>query len=362
MKLKLRDIARILGGNILSPGAADIDIVGVEKIDRAGPGQIAFAPAPQQESCLASTRAAAVVVARRGEGERSGLGRTTRAAVLEVEDPYRALMRLVSTFEVREDAGGGGIHPTAIVPESAIVHPEAELGPYVVLGENVVVGPRTRIGPQVFVGSGVVIGADCVIHAGVTLREASWLGDRVVLHGGAVIGADGFGYLPDAEGRREKVPQIGQVWIEDDVEIGANSTIDRATIDRTIIRRGARIENLVQVAHNVEVGEDSCIGSQAGIAGSSRIGARTLIASQAGIIDHVEIGDDVVLLPRTAVIGSVSGPGIYAGAPARELGARQRIENALERLPETTHRLRDLEQRVAAVEQRSAECGVRSAE
>src|SRR5262249_40369686 len=195
-----------------------------------------------------------------------------------------------------------------------------------------------------------VTGADCVIHAGVTVQDGSWLGDRVVLQPGAVIGADGFGYLPDENGRREKVPQIGRVWIEDDVEIGANSTIDRATIDRTMLRRGAKIENLTQLAHNVEMGEDTWIGSQVGISGSTRVGARALIAQQAGIIDHVEIGDDVVLMARAGVMGSLTGPAIYSGAPARELGVRQRAENALARLPETLHRLRELEQRIAAVE------------
>src|SRR5262249_43231289 len=147
----------ILGGTILSPGASEVDISGVERIERAGPGEIAFAPAPQQEHCLASTRAAAVVVARGGEASRDG--GATGAALIEVDDPYRAFMQLVSTFEVRDNGTGGGIHPTAIVPDSAIVHPEAQVGPHAVLGEHVVIGPRTRVGAQVFLGDGVVTGA-----------------------------------------------------------------------------------------------------------------------------------------------------------------------------------------------------------
>jgi UDP-3-O-[3-hydroxymyristoyl] glucosamine N-acyltransferase len=200
------------------------------------------------------------------------------------------------------------------------------------------------------VGNGTRIGAECLIYAGVTIREGCEIGDRVIIHPGAVIGADGFGFLPTANGRREKVPQVGRVRIEDDVEVGANTTVDRATVDETVIRRGAKLDNLVQIAHNVEVGPDTCLAAQVGISGSTRVGARNLVGGQVGLAGHLSTCDDVLLVAQSGVIRDIEEPGVYAGAPAMERGSRFRIEASLQRLPEMLRRLREVERRLAAVE------------
>ncbi len=353
MKLKLADIARIVGGDIVSPpGAGAIDIVGVAKIERAGPGEITFVGAPRYEKYLATTRAAAVIVtpdvarARRSEGSDTG----PTSALIQVEDPYRAFVKLMGEFVDPDEPVAPGVHSTAVVPASASVHPDARLGPYVVLGDRVTVGAGTCLWPHVVVGTDCRIGAECRIHANVSIGDRCHLGDRVIVHAGAALGADGFGFLPSAGGRREKVPHLGGVRIEDDVEIGANSTIDRATVDQTVIRRGSKLDNLVQIAHNVEIGEDTCIAAQAAIGGSTSVGARNLIAGHVAIADHIATGDDVILMGKTGVATSIDEPGIYCGAPAMERGSFFRVEAAIRRLPETLRRLKELERRLAALE------------
>jgi UDP-3-O-[3-hydroxymyristoyl] glucosamine N-acyltransferase len=361
MKLKLSDIARIIGGDIVAPeGAERIDITGVARIEGAGPGEITFVAAPQYHKFLATTRASAVIVtpdlARdAGGAEAAGKPGSHRgAALLQVDDPYRAFMKLMGEFASQDEEIPAGIHPTAIVPATATIHPEVRIGPYVVLGERVTVGAGTWLWPHVVLGSGVTVGVDCRIYASVSVREGCQLGSRVIIHAGAVIGADGFGFLPAADGGREKVPQVGCVRVEDDVEIGANTTIDRATVDQTIVRRGAKIDNLVQIAHNVEVGENSCLAAQVGVSGSTRIGARNLVGGQVGFAGHMETGDDVIVIAQTGVSKSITRPGIYGGSPHKEHGDWMRTDAALRRLPDALRKLRELERRLEAVESRSA--------
>jgi UDP-3-O-[3-hydroxymyristoyl] glucosamine N-acyltransferase len=347
----------MVGGEIVGPaGVERCNITGLARIEGAGPGEITFVGAPQYERFLATTRAAAVIVTpelARQQDEDGGIAE--RSALLQVEDPYRAFMKLMGAFNAREEALAPGIHPTAIVPASASVHPEARVGAYAVLGERVTVGARSCLWPHVVLSNGVTVGTDCTLYPNVVVREGCWLGDRVTLHPGVVIGADGFGYLPGPDGRREKVPQIGTVCIEDDVEIGANTTVDRATLDRTLIRRGTKIDNLVQIAHNVEVGEDTCIAAQAGISGSTRLGARNLIGGQAGFVGHTHTCDDVSVMAHSGIMRSIDEPGVYAGSPARERAEAFRGEAAFRRLPNALRRLQDLERRIAALEGRRGE-------
>jgi UDP-3-O-[3-hydroxymyristoyl] glucosamine N-acyltransferase len=351
--MKLLEVARIAGGEIVTPrGAEEREIRGIAAIERAGPEEITFVAEPRYEKYLATTGAGAVMVTpavARERGERLP-DREHPSALVQVDDPYRAFIRLSGAFDPREEALSPGIHPTAIVPPSAIVHPTARLGAYVVLGERVRVGPGSRLFPHVVLGNGVTLGADCLLYPQVTIREGCTLGDRVILHPGAVIGADGFGYLPTPEGRREKVPQVGTVRIEDDVEIGANTTVDRATIAETVIRRGAKIDNLVQIAHNVEVGEDSCLAAQVGIAGSCRVGARNLFSGQSGVGPHLDTCDDVTVLAKASLFRSVTRPGTYYGTPAAEKNERFRVEASLQRLPDALRRLRQLERRLEELE------------
>jgi UDP-3-O-[3-hydroxymyristoyl] glucosamine N-acyltransferase len=353
MTLTLGDVARLVGGEILGPDDADgIEITGLAPIERAGPGQLSFVAAAPYVRFLSTTRAAAVMVTPAVARDRAGqlAERERRSALVQVEDPYRAFIRLAGAFDPRDDCLPPGIHPSAVVPPSAIVHPTARLGPYVVLGERVRIGPNCRLHPHVVLGNAVTLGADCLLYPQVTIREGCTLGNRVIVQPGAVIGADGFGYLPTSEGRREKVPQVGVVRIEDDVEIGANTTVDRATIDATVIRRGAKIDNLVQIAHNVEVGEDSCLAAQVGIAGSCRVGPRNLLAGQVGFAPQAETCADVALLGQSGVRKTITEPGVYFGSPAQPRGEGLRAEVASHRLSDALRRLRQLERRLAALE------------
>ncbi len=236
-----------------------------------------------------------------------------------------------------------GIHPSAVIDESAEIGEGVSVGPAATIGPSAKVGSGCRIGPGARIGEGARLGADCVVHPNCVLYPGVSLGERVVLHAGAVVGSDGFGYVPDGRGGVEKFPQTGTVVIEDDVEIGANTTVDRGAIGETRIGRGAKIDNLVQVAHNVVVGEGCLIASQVGISGSVRIGRGVIMGGQAGIADHVEIGDGAVLGAMAGVTKSLEGGKTYLDAPATEISEARRRLVAYMRLPEIVRRLKALE-------------------
>ncbi|MBI2563793.1 MAG: UDP-3-O-(3-hydroxymyristoyl)glucosamine N-acyltransferase [candidate division NC10 bacterium] len=244
-----------------------------------------------------------------------------------------------------------GIHPTAVVAADARVAPSASVGPLTVVGSGAEVGTDTILEAQVAVGAGVRIGRGCRIFPQVTLRDGVVLGDRVTVHSGAVIGADGFGYARDGH-RYVKIPQIGRVVIEDEVEIGANVTIDRATLGETRIGRGTKIDNLVQIGHNVRVGADTVIVAQVGISGSTRIGSRVTLAGQVGVVDHVDIGDDVIVGAQAGVTKDIPAGSVVLGSPAIPHGEFKRQLAVAARLPEMRKILRALEERLAALEAR----------
>jgi UDP-3-O-[3-hydroxymyristoyl] glucosamine N-acyltransferase len=269
---------------------------------------------------------------------------------LRTPNPHLALARALSIFHP-EPVSVPGIHSTAVTAADARVASDACVGPLCVLGPGTEVGPGTILEAQVAVGARVRIGAGCRIHPHVTLRDDVVLGDRVIIHSGAVIGADGFGYARDGH-RYVKIPQVGRVVIEDDVEIGANVCIDRATLDETRIGRGTKIDNLVQIGHNVRIGADTAIVAQTGISGSVRVGSRVTLAGQVGVVDHVEIGDDVTVGAQAGVTKDVPPQATVLGAPAVPHTEFKRQLAALARLPELRKTLRALEERLAALEAR----------
>jgi UDP-3-O-[3-hydroxymyristoyl] glucosamine N-acyltransferase len=335
------ELAALVGGRVVGDGGAEI--FRVSSIEEAERGDITFLAHPRFRSYLTACRASAVIVS----GALS-VPSTVEAgkAFLQVRDPYLAFAKILQLYHPSQPYDGR-------VSAHASIHPTAEIGsrvsvfPYVYVGKGVTVGTGSVLMPGVFLGDGVALGADCVIHPNVTIREGCRLGDRVILHAGVVIGADGFGYAGDGK-ERLKIPQIGIVEIEDDVEIGANTTVDRATLGRTVIRRGAKIDNLVQIAHNVVVGEDTVIAAQAGIAGSTRIGNEVVLAGQVGVVNHVEIGDRAKIGPQSGIPRSVPAGAVLSGGVAAAPHAEWRkVMTLLPQLPKLWSAVRQLERRVS---------------
>lgn len=247
-----------------------------------------------------------------------------------------------------------GIHPTAVISPSAVVDPTARIGAYVVIEEGSVVGPGAVIHPHCYVGDQCKIGAQTILYPRVTLVQDVVVGDRCILHAGCVLGADGFGFAWTGT-HRAKIPQVGQVILEDDVEIGANTCIDRATCGATLIRKGTKLDNLVQIGHNVSIGEHTVMAAHVGISGSSEIGSRVVMGGQAALSDHVKVGDDVVLGGRTGVVSDVTEPGQYAGLPAMPIAHAMRSMALQARLPEMYQRLRALERELASLKATQSE-------
>ncbi len=339
--ISLSTLAVELGAVLDGDGALVVD--GPATLADAGPREVSFLANPRYRPQLEATRAAAVVV---GLGEPRG---STSAALLRVEDPNRAFTRIVQRFAPLAARPAPGAHAAASVDPSATVDASACIGP------GCVVGPRARVGPgawlvaQVHVGADVEVGAECVLHPMVVLHERVVLGSKVVVHAGSVIGSDGFGWEPTREGW-EKIPQCGTVVVEDEVEIGANCAIDRARFGATRIGRGAKLDNLVHVAHNVVVGRAALLVAQVGVAGSARIGARAILAGQVGVQGHAEIGAGARVGGQAGVFGDIPAGEDWAGWPARPKGATLRSAALVARLPELAERLRALEARLAAME------------
>jgi UDP-3-O-[3-hydroxymyristoyl] glucosamine N-acyltransferase len=339
--MKLREIAARVGGEIVGDG--DLEITGVAGIREAGPGDITFFANPRYEAHLRSTDASAIIMARNGL-ETAG-GKT----LLINPNPYVAFLHVIELFAPRDYEEPRGVHPTAVIGRNVSLGASVTLGPFVIVEDDARIGDATRILPHTYVGFRAKIGNRCLIYPNVTIREDSEIGDRVILHSGAVVGSDGFGFTKN--GRMNiKIPQIGRVVIEDDVEIGANTTIDRATVGVTRIGKGTKIDNLVQIAHNAVIGENSIIVAQVGISGSTEVGSNVTVAGQAGIAGHISIGDNARVGAQAGVTKSIPADASVSGYPAREHGLSRRIQACITRLPELLRKLAALERRVDLLE------------
>jgi UDP-3-O-[3-hydroxymyristoyl] glucosamine N-acyltransferase len=251
------------------------------------------------------------------------------------------------------DPFASGIHSTAIVPSSATIGKNISIGAYAVIGEQVVVGDNSKIGAGCIIGNQTLIGSDCILYPDVIVYHQCKIGNRVILQSGAVIGSDGFGFAPKPDGSYEKIPQLGIVVIEDDVEIGANTTIDRATIGDTHIHRGVKIDNLVQIAHNVVIGENTVIAAQTGISGSTKVGKNCMLAGQVGLAGHIEIADRTIIMAQSGVHQNIREQGkSYFGYPADEARKAQRVYIAMKMLPDMLREFSALQKKVAELEQK----------
>jgi UDP-3-O-[3-hydroxymyristoyl] glucosamine N-acyltransferase len=313
---------------------------GVATLEAAGPDDISFVTTRRYHDAARRSRAGAFLA----PPDVTGLP----APVLRCAAPREALARLLTLFHPPV-APPAGVDPTAIVSREARVDATASIGPLAIVEAGATLGPRVQVHAGAYVGPGVVVGDDSVLHPHVVVRGGARLGRRVVLHAGAVIGADGFGYVQDG-GVHRKIPQVGGVLIEDDVEIGANTTIDRAMLGDTVVRRGTKIDNLVQIAHNVEIGQDCIIAAQVGIAGTSRIGDRVILLGQVGVADHVTIGDGAMLAAQSGVTHDVAAGEKMSGSWARPIAQTRRLWILQAELPEIVRRLREMERRLTALE------------
>ena len=338
--MKLREVADQLSCELQGDG--DVEITGVESIERAGPTHITFFANPKYLDELRRTQAAAVIAAPGVTG--------VPGAVLRSADPYLAFARAVALFAERWHPSPG-IHPLAHVDAAALVAPDASVGACCVIGAGARVGARTVLYPHVVVGRHAVVGEDCVLHAHVSLRERVRVGNRVVLQDGVVIGSDGYGFARRRDGSHEKIPQVGGVVIEDDVEIGANTTVDRPAVGETTIGAGTKIDNLVQVAHGVRVGRHVLLAAQVGIAGSSVIEDQVTLAGQVGVAGHITIGRGVIATAQTGIPNSVPAGSFVSGYPAIANREWLKASAVFRKLPELRKLVADLERRIEELEQ-----------
>lgn len=335
MTFTAAEIARQLDGQVLGDGS--VTLTGFAPADRAKAGDLTFAENPTYFARAEASTAAAILV----DGEFSSSVKT----LIRVHNARIAFAKVLPIF-FPEPQFPAGVHPTALVAESAKVDPSVHVGPYCVIGENAQIGPRCVLRGHVWIGANCRIGEDAHIFPQVTLYAGTQLGCRIRIHAGAVLGADGFGYVLD-KGAHCKVPQMGTVVIHDDVEIGANVTIDRGALGPTTIGRGTKIDNLVQIGHNVSVGEHCLLVAQTGIAGSTRLGNYCVMAGQSGVAGHLKIGNQVTIAAKAGVMRDIPDGSKVLGAPAMPDKEAKRQMIALQRLPEVLHRLADLERREA---------------
>ena len=335
----LEELAEIVGGEVSGDGT--VNITGVAGIKEAGKGQITFLANSKYESYLATTKASALIT--EGSGNFSG-------PAIYVENPYLAFLKVVTLFDKGPmERYPRKIHSTAVISESASIGSEVSIGAYAVIGDNVVIGDRSTILPLTSIAGDVRIGEDCLIYPHVTVRERCELGNRVIIHAGSVIGSDGFGYAKQGS-EHHKIPQIGIVRIEDDVEIGANTTVDRATTGVTLIGSGTKVDNLVQIAHNVVVGENSVLAAQVGVSGSTELEKNVVLGGQAGLAGHIKIGEGARVGAQGGVTKSIPADTTVSGYPAREHSFARKIYAASTRLPDLLKDFRDLQKRVETLE------------
>jgi UDP-3-O-[3-hydroxymyristoyl] glucosamine N-acyltransferase len=344
--MKLADIAARIGGTLEGDGSVEIE--GLSSLAEAAPGQITFLANPKYASEVSATAAAAVLVNEDWTGE-------CPCARIRVKSADRAFAEVATLLSPPPVTFEPGIHPTAVIADDATVGKNVTVGPHCVIEPGAVIGDNCVLVAGCYVGHDAELGQGCMLRAHVTVRERSRLGERVTIHDGSVIGSDGFGYTPDANGVWQKVMQLGSVDIGDDVEIGANVTIDRARFGKTVIGNGVKIDNLVQVAHNVRVGDHAVMAAQVGISGSTRIGRHAQLGGQAGLAGHLQVGEGAVVGAQAGVTKDVPPKTFVSGYPAMDHRKATKMHAHLMRLPELKKRVRELEAAINALKKGSDE-------
>lgn len=338
MEFTAEMIAGFLGGDILGDKNASVHTV--SSIEEGKAGSLAYLTNPKYEPFLYTTGASIVLVDRSFEP-----AQPVAATLIKVDDAAACVVKLLSMYNAAKPRRKG-ISDRASLSEKAQVGEECYIGDFAVIEEGVKIGKNCQIYPQVYLGQGVTVGDNTTLYPGVKIYEGCSVGANCILHAGAVIGADGFGFMPNAAGGFDKIPQLGNVIIEDDVEIGANTCIDRAKTDSTIIRRGVKLDNLIQIGHNVQIGENTVSSAQTGIAGTSRVGRNCFLAGQVGIADHVTIGDRVKVGSKSGIDKNVGDDEIRLGYPALPGMQYHRSSAVFKNLPELVRRVQELEKQI----------------
>jgi UDP-3-O-[3-hydroxymyristoyl] glucosamine N-acyltransferase len=315
----------------LENGSPDTEIIGLNGIEQAGPGELTFVANPKYAADARTTRASAVIVAEDFPA--------ISAAMLRAKDPYLSFARALELF-YEPVQYAPGVHPTAVVHASARIGANAHIGPYVVIGEEVEIGVNAVLLAHVVIYHGAKIGENFFAHAHAVVRENCQLGNNVLLQNGAVIGADGFGFAKTADGRWHKIPQPAPAVIGDDVEVQANSCIDRASVGETRIGRGVKVDNLVQVGHGSQVGEDALLCSQVGLAGSTEIGSKVILTGQVGVVGHCKVGENAIVTPQSGVANDIAAGALVSGSPAVDHKLWLKYSALLPKLPEIARAVR----------------------
>ncbi|HMK18583.1 MAG TPA: UDP-3-O-(3-hydroxymyristoyl)glucosamine N-acyltransferase [Chitinophagaceae bacterium] len=336
MTFSALQIAALINGK--TEGDANISVNSFGKIEEAEDGQLAFLANPKYEEYLYSTKASVIII-----NEALELKQPVTATLIRVSDAYTAFAKLLSTYQQMMQQQLTGVQEPVYISASASYGENVFIGAFAYLSDNVKVGNGTKIYPNAYLGNNVKIGDNSIIHAGVKIYHDCVIGNNVIIHAGTVIGSDGFGFAPQADGSFKKVPQIGNVIVEDNVEIGANATIDRATIGSTIIRSGAKLDNLIQIAHNVEIGNSTVVAAQSGISGSTKVGKGVMIGGQVGIVGHINIGDGAKINAQSGVSKSVEAGKAVTGSPAHDYTSALRSQAISRKLPELEKRIKELE-------------------
>ncbi len=343
MEFSASQIAGLLNGEVVGNG--DVTVNGLAKIEEGAAGLLSFLSNPKYEEYIYTTQSSICIVNKTFEPTQ---GLPTGLTLVKVDDAYACFAKLLDVYnQMRQKQPG--IEQPSFISTSAKVGEEIYLGAFAYISDNAVVGNGTKIYPHVFVGDNVVIGKNCVIHPGAKIYADTKIGDNCIIHAGVVLGSDGFGFAPDEKGVFSKVPQIGNVVLEDDVEIGANTTIDCATMGSTIIRKGVKIDNLVHIAHNVEVGNHSAMAAQAGVAGSAKIGKHVMVGGQVGISGHLHIADGTKIVAQSGIPNSVRKAETLMGSPAIPMDEYKKSFVGFRRLPFMINKLAELEEKIKSI-------------
>jgi UDP-3-O-[3-hydroxymyristoyl] glucosamine N-acyltransferase len=344
MEFKATDIASFLKGEVIGDG--NVKVSGISKIEEGKPGTLSFLANPKYENYIYSTNSDIVLVNRSFEPKSE-----VKATLIKVDDAYQGFALLLDLYVQTKKNTRTGIENPSYIDQTAKLGEDIYVGAFASIGRNVKIGNHVKIFPQVFVGDNVTIGDDCILYAGVKIYDDCVIGNNCILHSGVVIGSDGFGFAPQEDGTYKKIPQIGNVVLEDDVEIGANTAVDCGTFGSTIIRRGAKIDNLVQIAHNCEIGENTVIAGQTGMAGTTKVGKNCKFAGQVGLAGHLTIGNNVQIGAQSGVSKSVKDNEIVLSSPAVNYREAIKTYTIIRNLPKFREEFIQLQKDVESLKQ-----------